>query len=58
MHGMTTYLFPRMDCRRVTIPETKNIVLIISPRTNGLSAMQRKGASKKGTARVAPNIVR
>ena len=52
-----TNLFPMLDCNSVAIPDTQNIVLIISLNTKLLLLTHKGPARMKGIATVEPNIV-
>ena len=54
----TSYLFPKIVCKRVQRPETKNIVLIISLVARGFWSKHIGFANTRGMASVEPNMVK
>jgi hypothetical protein len=49
---------PQVTCRKVVMPETKNIVPMSQPSATGSRSMPKCGASSSGIATVEPNMVR
>ena len=52
------HLQPNVDCKSVTIPETKKMVEMIYPFDGSSSSIHSAGVIMKGIAKVAPTIVK
>ena len=52
------YLIPKVLCKKVTIPLTKNSVEMIYPLAGSSDGIQSKGQIKTGIETVPPSIVK